>query len=173
MEKIYNKSIIRKAFSTFLIFMLLSLSFFAVAEFEIENNQLTVTYSFEIPHMEKSLIDSNVYDSVVLPGVSNAANPGEPYLPVKGAYILLPKDTEISKISVESNEIVYLGSDFNIEPAGEPIPLSMANTAQLPEPDMEIYNSNNLFPGKLFTEIGTYSFRGYNVLVLELYPICS
>jgi len=171
MEKRYNKSIIRKTISAFLIFSLLSLSFFAAAEFEKENNQLTVTYSFEIPHMEKSLIDTNIYDSVVLPGVTNVANPGEPYLPVKGAYILLPKDSLVGKISVDSNEVLYLGSDFNIEPAGKPIPLSMANSAQLPEPDMEIYNSNNLFPGKLFTEIGTYSFRGYSVLVLELYPV--
>ena len=171
MVKNDNKSLMRKAVSAFLILTLLPLSVFAVAEFEIESNQVTVTYSFDIPLMEKLLIGGNLYDRVVLPGVSNAANPGEPCLPVKGAYILLPKDTRVDKISVEPNKMLYLGSGFNIEHAGKPIPLSMVKSAQFPEPDMEIYDSNDLFPGELFTEIGTYSFRGYDILVLELYPV--
>ena len=121
--------------------------------------------------MKKSLIGDNLYDRVALAGVLNAANAGEPYLPVKGAYILLPKNTRVDKINVESNKMLFLGSEFNIEPAGKPIPLSMAKSAELPKPDMEIYDSNNLFPGELFTEVGTYSFRGYNILVLNLYPV--
>jgi len=171
MVKNDKKFMMRKAVFIILILTLSSLSVFVVAECEIENNQVTVTYSFDVPLMEKSLIGGNMYDRVALPGVSNAANPGEPWLPVKGAYILLPEDTQIDKISVEPNKMLYLGSDFNIEPAGEPIPLSMAKSAQLPEPDMEIYDSNDLFPGKLFTEVGTYSFRGYDILVLDLYPV--
>ena len=171
MVKNDKKFMMRKAVFIILILTLSSLSVFAVSEREIESNQVTVTYSFDVPLMEKSLIGGNVYDRVALPGVLNAADAGEPYLPVKGAYILLPKNTRVDKINVESNKMLFLGSDFNIEPAGKPIPLSMAKSAQFPEPDMEIYDSNDLFPGKLFTEVGTYSFRGYDILVLDLYPV--
>ena len=155
-----------------LILVMLSLSALAGTESEIDNNQvLTVAYSFDVPYVEKLSIDDNVYDKVVLPGVPSIADPGEPCLPVKGAYILIPKNTQVSKIDVTSSEKVYLGSDFNIEPFGKPVPLSMANLAKYPEPDPRIYDSNDLFPGVLFTEIGTYSFRGYDVLVLSLYPV--
>jgi len=155
-----------------LTLVMLSLSAFAGTESEIGNNQvLTVAYSFDVPYVEKLAINHNIYDKVILPGVPNIADPGEPCLPVKGAYILIPKNTQVSKIDVIPSEKVYLGSGFNIEPSGKPVPLSMANLAKPPESDPEIYDSNDPFPGVLFTEVGTYSFRGYDVLVLSLYPV--
>ena len=161
-----------KAVFVALMLVVLSLSALAGTESEIDDNQMvTVMYSFDVPYVEKLSMDDNIYDKVFLPGVPNAADPGEPYLPVKGAYILLPRNTRVSKIDVTSSEKVYLGSDFDIEPCGEPVPLSMANLARYPEPDPEIYNSNDPFPSTLFTEAGTYSFRGYNVLVLSLCPV--
>jgi hypothetical protein len=161
-----------KAVFVTLTLIMLSLSAFAGTESEIDNNQvLTIAYSFDVPYVEKLSIDDNIYDKVILPGAPSIADPGEPCLPVKGAYILLPRNTQVSKIDVTSSEKVYLGSDFNIEPSGKPVPLSMANLAKPPEPDPSIYNSNDPFPDVLFTETGTYSLRGYDVLVLSLYPV--
>ncbi|MCK5029916.1 MAG: hypothetical protein KAR64_00465 [Thermoplasmatales archaeon] len=155
-----------------LTLIMLSLSAFAGTESEIGNNQvLTVTYSFDVPYVEKLAINHNIYDKVILPGAPSIADPGEPCLPVKGAYILIPKNTQVSKIDVIPSEKVYLGSGFNIEPSGKPVPLSMASLAKPPEADPEIYDSNDPFPGVLFTEVDTYSFRGYDVLVLSLYPV--
>jgi len=155
-----------------LILVVLSLSAFADTESKIDNNQvLTVVYSFDVPHVEKLTIDHNIYDKVILPGTPSVADPGEPCLPVKGAYILLPRNTQVGKIDVTSSKKECLGSNFNIVPSGKPVPLSMANLAKPPESNPEIYESNNPFPGVLFTEVGTYSFRGYDVLVLSLYPV--
>jgi len=128
-----------------LTLVILSLSALAGTESEVNNNQvLTVSYSFDVPYMEKLAIDHNIYDKVILPGAPSIADPGEPCLPVSG---------------------------FNIEPSSKPVPLSMANLAKPPESNPEIYGSNDPFPGVLFTEGGTYSFRGYDVLVLSLYPV--
>ena len=155
-----------------LTLVILSLSALAGTESEVNNNQvLTVSYSFDVPYMEKLAIDHNIYDKVILPGAPSIADPGEPCLPVKGAYILIPKNTQVSKIDVITSEKIYLGSGFNIEPSSKPVPLSMANLAKPPESNPEIYGSNDPFPGVLFTEGGTYSFRGYDVLVLSLYPV--
>jgi len=155
-----------------LTLIVLSLSALAVTESEIDKNQiLTISYSFDVPHMEKLAINHNIYDRVILPGAPSIADPGEPCLPVKGAYILIPNNTQVNKIDVIPSEKIYLGSDFNIEPSSEPVPLSMANLAKPPESNPEIYDSNDPFPGVLFAEGGTYSFRGYNVLVLSLYPV--
>jgi len=155
-----------------LTLVILSLSALAGTESEVDNNQvLTVSYSFNVPYVEKFTIDHNTYDKVILPGAPSIADPGEPCLPVKGAYILIPKSTQVSNVDVITSEKIYLGSGFNIEPSGKPVPLSMANLAKPPEPNPEIYDSNNPFPGVLFTEGGTYSYRGYDVLVLSLYPV--
>ncbi|MCK5258300.1 MAG: hypothetical protein KAJ69_02175, partial [Thermoplasmatales archaeon] len=173
MTKKKEKSLHRyKAVFVTLTLIILSLSAFAGTESEIDNNQvLTMAYSFDVPYLEKLSIDDNIYDKVILPGAPSIADPGEPCLPVKGAYILLPKNTQVSKIYVTSSEKVYLGSDFYIEPSGKPVPLSMANLAKPPEPDPSIYDSNDPFPSVLFTEVGTYSLRGYDVLVLSLHPV--
>jgi hypothetical protein len=58
-----------------------------------------------------------------------------------------------------------------VEPVAECVPLSKISTAPLPKPDVGIYSSSGMFPGKFFTEVGTYSFRCYEILVLRLYPV--
>ncbi len=161
-----------KAVFVTLTLVMLSLSALAGTESEIDDNQMvTVTYSFGVPYVEKLSIDDNVYDKVVLPGVPSIADPGEPCLPIKGAYILIPKNTQVNKIDVIPSDKIYIGSGFNIEPSGKPVPLSMANLAKPPEPDPRIYDSSDPFPSTLFTEVGTYGYNGYNVLVLSLYPV--
>lgn len=167
-----KKSLMKKDISLILILAILPLSSFTVAEHETNSTQVTVAYSFDMPFVEKSPIGSNnMYDKVVLPGVLSTGNPGEPCLPVKGAHILLPKNTQVDTIRADPSEMLCLGSGFNIEPVGEPVPVSIVNSVKLPKPDAEIYGSNDLYPGKLFTEVGTYSFRGYDILVLNLYPV--
>ena len=168
-RKSYRNS---KVVFVMLTMVVLSLHAFAGTESEIDNNQvLTLTYSFDVPYVEKLAINHNTYDKVILPGLPSIADPGEPCLPIKGAYILIPKNTKVSEIDVTTSEKEYLGSGFNIEPSGTPVPLSMATFAKYPEPDPEIYSSNEPFPSTLFTEIGTYGYNGYNILVLSLYPV--
>jgi hypothetical protein len=58
-----------------------------------------------------------------------------------------------------------------VEPVAECVPLSKISTAPLPKPDVGIYSSSGMFPGKFFTEVGSYCFRGYEILVLKLQPV--
>jgi len=158
----------------FISLTLIFLSSFAIADNEnvINKNQtITITYSFNNPYIEKVKINEKIYDKIIVPDLINSADPGEPYLPAKGAYILLPKNTEIKKINVFPSNKEYLGSDHYIIPCGEPIPLSMTDYEEKLEPNPEIYNSLDLFPGNLFNMIDNYFFRGYNILVLMLNPI--
>ena len=141
------------------------------ADGDDRHDQIAKKYSFKIPHIEKVKINDEIYDKVVMPDAPGIGNPGEPNLPVYEVQLLLPPKTEVKDIDVSIQERVFLGSGYNIEPSGEPVPMSMANLANPPEKNEEIYNSADLFPDELFTKIGTYSFRGYNVLVLVLHPI--
>lgn len=131
----------------------------------------SVRYSFNKPVVERLTVDEHVYDKVIMPDAPCSGDPGEPSLPTKGAYILLPQKTKVSETIATPGEKVSLGSGYHIMPTSNPTPLSHGNPSQMPIGDEEIYKSKEPFPGKLSTEVGTYSFRGYEILVLMLHPV--
>lgn len=147
-----------------------SFSAFAIANEENGDSELTVMYSFETPIVESVDLNGDLYDRVIMDGVSYSGNPGEPRLPARGANILLPQGTKVNDIKVIPGEMMCLGSGYLVEPIGECVPLSEINSAPLPVPDKEIYSSIDMFPSELFTYVGTYDFRGYTILTLILYP---
>jgi len=160
-----------KAVFVTIILLLISLSPITLAVHKTNYEQFSLTYSFNVPYVEKVAINDNIYDKVIIPGVISAGDTGEPCLPIKGAYILLPQKTQVSDIKVTYWEKVSLGKGYNVVPVGRPIPISQVKSDIYLVPDNEIYNSEDPFPGKLFNEVDTYSFRGYEILVLELFPV--
>ena len=153
------------------MFILTSLSVFVVAEEQNSNDQITLNYAFETPVITDVDIDGTIYDQITIEDAPVCGNPGEPGLPASGVYALIPQGEKISSISVTHGEIICLGSDFLIEPVGQPVPLSQIETFTVPTPDEIIYSSNEMFPGELFTEVGTYNCKGYEILVLRLHPV--
>ena len=143
---------------------------FVVAENE-NNNEIVQMYSFERPQIQSVIIQDIVYDQIIMSDTSGDSNPGEPNLPSKGIKLLLPQGTEITDIEIISGEKVYLGSNFNIIPTQEQIKLSEKNSDFMHNPDQLIYASEKVFPESLFNSVGTYSFRGYEILVMTLYPV--
>lgn len=153
------------------VILLTSFSVFVVAENEQTENRIILDYEFNVPVINNIEIAGTFYDQLEINGAPNCGNPGEPSLPSRGAYILLPQGTSVNEITVTYNKKVNLGSSFKVEPVGECVPLSYADLAPLFIPNETIYNYVDPFPGKFFTDIGTYTFRGYKILILKLYPI--
>jgi len=115
-------------------------------------------------------IKNKVYDQVILQNAPCSGNPGEPSLPTKGAYLLLPPHTKVDTITVTGQKI-KVGTGVNIVPCSTPIPLVPKAPDLFPSPDSSIYSSNEMFPGCLYTQTGVYHFRGFTILVLMLYPV--
>jgi len=153
------------------IFLLMPFSFFVVADGKCNSNQVIVNYTFEMPIIENSNLNNQIYGRIVMFGSVLSGNPSEPYLPTRGAYILIPYGEKIREITVTLGEKVYLGSNINIKSVGELAPSSIISSSYLPTTNKVIYGSTYPSPEKLFTQIGTYSFRGYNILVLKLHPV--
>ena len=160
-----------KAVFIAIILLLALFSVFAIADNNNFVSQVSVSYSFDRPVVERVMVGDTVYDRVFLPGAPCSGNHGEPCLPAKGSYILLPQNTKITDIRVITGEKVSLGSGYNVMPVQQPVPLSQMDSAQFTVPDRNIYNSDQLFPGELFDIVGTYRFRGYEILVLMLHPV--
>ncbi|MCX6667477.1 MAG: C25 family cysteine peptidase [Euryarchaeota archaeon] len=153
------------------IFLLTSFNGIINAGEQNTDNKITTSYSFKSPVISKVNINNTVYDSISIDGAPCDGNPGEPMLPGRGAYILLPPNSKVSNIVVNPGVMVRLGSGYLVEPAGEPVPLSDIENAKVPTPNNEIYSSTDMFPGELYSEIGTYNCRGYTILVLKLNPV--
>ena len=89
-------------------FSLLSTSSVFVGGKDTGNEQISVSYSFDTPKLTKITIGDTIYDQVILQDVPCFGDPGEPCLPIKGAFILLPEGSKVANIFVGSMQIIML-----------------------------------------------------------------
>jgi len=172
MSNIQNKNIIKffktLFFSTILILTIFSSSIIADSK---DSQILKLNYNFGNPSISSVEIDNSIYDKVTLPNSYAAGNPGEPNIPSKGAYILLPPKSKLSNVRVEEKDKSSLGFGFNIEPIGQLVPISDVKTSSKLVKDDYIYGKDEYYPGNLFSNVGVYSFKGYDILVILLHPM--
>ncbi|MBU0637602.1 MAG: hypothetical protein KKB50_01960 [Planctomycetes bacterium] len=133
---------------------------------------ITADYSFDRPEVVEVMLGGTRYHRVSMPNCPNGGDIGQPALPAMGARILLPFGAAVSSIEVVPGERVLLGSGFFVEPVGYPVKLSDGREAVKPlTPDMLIYGSDEAFPQTRFVDVGTFGFRGYQILTLRLQPV--
>ena len=135
------------------------------------NEKIELNYNFECPTIKEIDIEGINYQRITLSNCVPAGNIGEPLIPSLGTNILLPPNTVVFDIKVIPNDKQNLGSGHFIEPMEKPIPITQVKQNCIPSPDENIYNLNEFYPGNLHTKVGTYNFRGYEILVLLLHPI--
>jgi hypothetical protein len=142
------------------------------ASLTIPTNQCTVSYTFQPPSINCTTIDGATYSVLTTPTATLAGNPGEPDLPIYSARILLPYQEDVQSVSASPSPQTMLGT-FDILPVEQAHPLFPGHDNDTPvvEKNVSIYSSDQEFPGSFFTTIGTYYFRGYQILVLELHPV--
>jgi hypothetical protein len=170
--KKYDKTVrgSSKVFFISVILLITSFSGMVLASHEQPTHSIAMTYSFQSPTLSKISINNDVYDQILLQNAPCSGYPGEPFLPTKGAYLLLPPNTRVNTIAI-NGEKTFVGSGFEIVPCGKSIPLTPHAVNAIPTPDNVVYTSDVLFPGRLFSEVGVYQFRGYSILVLMLHPV--
>jgi hypothetical protein len=167
-KRITNK--IFKALFFSIILILMTYSSLAIVD---ENNAevLKLNYSFNDLSISSIQLENSIFDKLILPNCYTAGNPGEPMIPSKGAYILLPPMSKLDNVQVEVKDKLNLGFGYNIEPIGEAIPISDFQVMpKLVKNDL-IYEVNDFYPGELFSYVGVYSFRGYDILVILIHPL--
>lgn len=134
---------------------------------------ITLSYRFSSPLIQTISIDNNTYTRITLDSLPTMGNPGTPQLPVKGAYILLPPNKTVKNIDVERSKTTTYQINDSIIPSTAPIPRSkiVVSNTLFPKENSQIYNGKNPYPLKSYSIVGTYSQRGYSVLIVQLYPI--
>ena len=127
-------------------------------------------FTFGKPKIEKVKYFETLYDSVSIDGLPKYGDTGEPVLPVRPVNILLPYKTTVKEIIVKASEPRYLGNGYFIEPRPRPIKIGIEEPKP-PKPDPKIYDSSELYPGKLYDVVTIQYFRGFPILTINLYPV--
>jgi hypothetical protein len=141
--------------TTLVIALLLSLSIPAA----FSNNSFGAEYTFSSAVMNGQWV---ITDTILL------ENLGEPMVPYYPAQILLPQDAEVKNVIVKhSAPIVQAGFDIAW---GQP-PCTFSDTPEKVGRNEGIYGSDNPYPGKMFDVVSVQSFRGFQILYVNLYPL--
>lgn len=134
-------------------------------------DNLNIDYFFEKPVINKISINDIYYDQIEMKDCVEANDVGEPNIPCYGVNILLPQGTEIVDIKVIAENRYYLGDNFNVDPVLQPVVLSEVHKKSNIIKNEAIFESKNVFPDSLYKFVDVYSFRGYDILIMALFPI--
>jgi len=137
-----------------------------------EADAVTVDYSFDYPSLHNASIDGATYKFPVISNLPNTNEFGRPRLPVRGAEIMIPYGHKIETIDVSADSRTLVADDIIIVPGGGVAPISFDdNLRRMPRPNRAIYASPDPYSAERYDKIGLQSFRGYNILILKLYPL--
>jgi hypothetical protein len=104
----------------------------------------------------------------MIEGAFLQALPGEPMVPYYPASILLPQDAVVKDVKVKTGApVVQTGIDITW---GQP-PCTFSDEPVKVARNEEIYGSDTDYPNKLFDVVSVGSFRGFQILNVNLYPV--
>ncbi|MDI6855748.1 MAG: DUF2341 domain-containing protein [Candidatus Thermoplasmatota archaeon] len=128
---------------------------------------LLLRYDFPQPAVTKI----GNYHRITMGELSTVAigGAGKPEMPVKEAKILLPPNAEIENMAVQGERIKLAGS-YLLEPSSGAVPLCCEELKSIAA-DTIFYSSATEFPGALSSTPRLQGFRGYSILLLNLYPL--
>jgi hypothetical protein len=124
-----------------------------------KDNSFAVEYKFDFATVDGQWIIEDTFLQEI---------PGEPLIPYYPARILLPQDTEVKHIMVKHSKPI-LEAGFDI-PWGQP-PCTFSDTPVKVGRNEKIYSSNKWYPKEIYEIVSTESFRGFQILNINLYPL--
>ncbi len=130
-------------------------------------DRITLAVDFPAPQ----ITEVGRYHRVTMEGLESFGNPGRPLLPLRTVRVLIPFGSEVREVEVFHGREVILEGSYHVEPAQRPVPLHSEGPARPMSPDERIYNSSSQFPARIYSDPFIQSKDGYNILVLNLYPV--
>ncbi|MBU7038398.1 MAG: hypothetical protein HXS52_10745 [Theionarchaea archaeon] len=127
-----------------------------------ENDNFSVEYHFTVATA------TDQCGSWMIEGTITQEIAGEPLVPYYPATILLPQDSEVKDIKVKtSNPVIQKGVDL---PWGQP-PCTFSDEPVVVGKNEAIYGSDNLYPATDFEVVSIESCKGFQILLVNLYPL--
>ncbi|TAL61043.1 MAG: hypothetical protein EPN85_05835 [Bacteroidetes bacterium] len=97
---------------------------------------------------------------------------GAPEMPAKTLSILIPIDKKVSSIVINSSAMQQISGAYNIYPVQKPMRTGTSpDSLPFENPDQQIYNSANPYPGMPYKITNDGYPMGYHVVTIEFYPV--
>lgn len=136
--------------------------------------QVVMEFHFAQPEIVKNVFTYGdvTYDSVRVKSLDVYGAPGKPIMPFKTVKVLLPQGGNLESIQVSTGKKITLDGRYTIE-YGKPVISKVFKPHLIREakPDNEIYSSMSPFPDTLYARLPLQNFRGYKILIVNLYPV--
>ncbi|MBN1800752.1 MAG: PKD domain-containing protein [Candidatus Lokiarchaeota archaeon] len=138
-------------------------------------SQRTRTLEFEVSSENidiSELIAPNgeLCNRITLKDANGLGQAGKPQLPYKTLQVLVPFGYELKDIEFDLRQSNIEFLQHKLEASSQKMILGSDETPEY-KFDSYIYGSNNLFPGNYYSVEGVYGLRGYQILVLNLFPV--
>jgi hypothetical protein len=144
--------------STLILMLMLSAS---VAATSLEPDNFSVDYTFQAVEVGGQwTIEDTLLREI----------PGEPLMPYRPAQILLPQGSAVTDVTIITSE-PFIQEGFDIPWGQVPSTFTDAESAQKVGKKTEVYDSDEWYLNKLFDLVSVESFRGYDILCLNLFPV--
>ena len=148
----------RNPILTLAVVLILSVSMAAAS---LGTDSFSVDYTFEAVEIEGQwMIKDTLLREI----------PGEPLMPYLPAQILLPQGSSVTEISIIASD-PYMEGGHDIPWGQVPATFTSAESAEKIDKNHEIYDSDNWYLGTLYEMVSVESFRGYDILCINLFPV--
>lgn len=128
-------------------------------------NEITLDFKFTTPLINQ-IVEGNIfYHSISMDDLPKTCSLNKPRLPVKTVKILLPYGQTAEEIEVIAKDKFSLGSGYNVEKGHNIIPLDKSTKSS------EYSRFETGFFENTYSLAGTHFFRGYMILIVNLYPV--
>jgi hypothetical protein len=111
------------------------------------------------------------YDLIDLKNGEDIGEIGKPDLPLKLVHLLIPNDSEVESLIIIGKSYKIMDGEYLVSPAQPDEKTDGTMGGIWVPPDLEIYNSDSLYPGKFAEIVESGSLAGNRIVTLALYPL--
>ncbi|MGB2840902.1 MAG: C25 family cysteine peptidase [Halobacteriota archaeon] len=136
------------------------------------NNETVINIEFNTSDLSFHTFEN--YDIVRLKGCQLKRDVGEPALPMKSIFLVIPPKARITDLEILSSEKIAIEGEYGILPAQPPVPVSTLTYQNEPKfaiQNASLYSSPNIYPGEIFRYTGEGNLRGHRIVSITIFPV--
>jgi hypothetical protein len=126
---------------------------------------------FTLPQNDVTIQQNGGYDLISIVDCSYTDEIGNPQLPVKIVSYVLPYNSTVINIEINSMVQEKLNENYYIIPVQPPRALDWSEPPSFVEPNEAVYGSSVPYPNKTVEIVGDGYTYGYHVVTVAIYPV--
>ncbi len=139
-----------------------------------KENEMSFAFSFDQCRISINNESGELFDTILLDSLPHINTFGKPVLPVKPVQIVIPQGYSLKTISIHSEERELVGKAPHLKHGSVLFPVH--SNIQKNQTDASEKHQQPPFPNhqsdvSLYKLIGIYTWRGVNILHINLYPV--